>query len=118
MSNMGFDIFNELNYVMSEKEILCAALQLKRNKAVGTGGIISEMIKSGISVLSKQLCKLFNCIFSNSHFPITWWINTLSPLHKKGDSKVCDNFRGIAVGCCLSKLFLSVLNNRLKKFAD
>ena len=118
MSNMGFDIFNELNYLMSEKEIHCAALQLKRNKAAGTDGIINEMIKSGISVLSKPLCKLFNCIFSNSHFPITWRINTLSPLHKKGDSKVCDNFRGIAVGCCLSKLFLSVLNNRLKKFAD
>ena len=83
MNNMGFDIFNELNYLMSEKEILCAALQLKRNKAAGTDGIINETIKSGIFVLSKLLWKLFNCIFSNSHYPITRRINTLSPLHKK-----------------------------------
>ena len=118
MSNMGFDIFNELNYLMSERDIFCAALRLKRNKAAGTDGIINEIIKSGISVLSIPLCKLFNCIFSNSHFPITWRINTLSPLLKKSDSKVCDNSRGIAAGCCLSKLFLGVLNNRLNKFAD
>ena len=69
ISKVGAHIFNELNYRMSEQEILLAAMHLKRNKAAGTDGVINEMIKSGISVLCKPIVKLFDCIFSNGHFP-------------------------------------------------
>ena len=40
----------------------------------------------------------------------------MTPLHKKGDLNLPGNYRGIAVGSCLSKLFLSVLHNRIEAF--
>ena len=118
IGSTGSLIFNELNYRMSEPKIMAAAFSLKRKKTSGTDGIINEMIKSGILTLKSTLTQLFNSIFSLGHYPNNWRTNSLSPLHKKGDQKSCDNFRGIAVGCCLSKLFLSVLNKRLITFVN
>ena len=40
------------------------------------------------------------------------------PIHKKGDKKDPDNYRGIAVGSCLGKLYSYVLLNRLEKFIE
>ena len=43
-------------------------------------------------------------------------IKYIGPVHKKGD--VCDpaNYRGIALSSCLSKLFCSIIGNRLECF--
>jgi len=40
------------------------------------------------------------------------------PLYKKGDKKCVDNYRGITLLSCLSKLFTSVLNGRIEKFCE
>ena len=40
------------------------------------------------------------------------------PLYKKGDKKCVDNYRGITLLSCLSKLFTSVLNGRIEKFYE
>ena len=51
-------------------------------------------------------------------YPSSWRVHSLTPLHKKGDTSKPANYRGIAVGCCLSKVFLGVLHNRLLEFVD
>lgn len=79
-------------------------------------GIMNEMLKAGATFLISPLLKLFNQILLNGNFPEQWKINTLTPLHKKGDSQDPKNYRGIAVASSLSKLFLTVLHLRLKKF--
>ena len=116
--NAGSQIFNELNHRLSEPEIMSSAMSLKRNKAPGTDSIINGMIKSGITNLKSVFTHLFNSIFSLGHYPNIWRTNSLSLLHKKGDRKSCDNYRSITVGCCLSKLFLTVLNKRLVNFVN
>ena len=60
----------------------------------------------------------FNSILTNGHFPANWHENTLSPLLKKGDDLDPNNYRGIAVAVSISKLFLTTLQLRLKRFAD
>ena len=62
-------IFNELDYIISEEEILKAIKDLKNNKAAGFDihVIINEMLKCGQSVLVKRLSKLFNIILSSGH---------------------------------------------------
>ena len=111
-------IFNELNFKISEAEVQAATANLKVNKAAGIDGIISEIVKASSSFIMTPLHSLFNRIFLSGYFPKLWRVNTLSPLHKKGNNSVTDNYRGIAVGCCLAKLFLSVLHNRLQTFID
>ena len=76
------------------------------------------MLKTAHPFISKHLELLFNAIFISSMFPDIWRIQILNPLHRKGGIYQPGNSRGIAIGSCLSKLFLSILHGRLVKFAD
>ena len=75
------------------------------------------MLKTCAPLIIQELNSLFNLIYSNGIYPDQWRTHTLSPLYKKGSPSITTNYRGIAVGCSISKLFLSILNNRLTLYA-
>ena len=39
-------------------------------------------------------------------------------LHKSGDPKNCNNYRGIAISSCLGEIFTSILQMRLLNFIE
>ena len=45
-------------------------------------------------------------------------VNFLKPIYKKGSSEDPDNYRGIAIGSALAKLFSIILLNRLTKYIN
>ena len=112
------NVFNSLNYKITQKEISESISDLKSKKAPGADGILNEMLKTAHPFITKQLELLFNAIFTSPVFPDIWRIQILNPLHKKGDIYQPENYRGITIGSCLRKLFLSILHGRLVKFAD
>ena len=62
---------------------------------------------------------LFNRILYEGHIPKSWIMGMIVPIHKnKGDKGDFNNYRGITLLSCLGKLFTSVINNRLNKFAE
>ena len=109
-------IFNELDYIIPEKEILKAIKDLKNNKAAGFDTIINEMLKCGQSVLVKPLSKLFNIILSSGEYPSQWSKGYIHPIHKSGEKDNPSNYRGIVINSCIGKLFTKILNSRLNKF--
>ena len=63
--------------------------------------------------------KLLNIIFETGILPDTWLEGRIRPIFKnKGDKSKPENNRPITVLSCLSKLFTSILNNRLTQFLD
>ena len=76
------------------------------------------MIKCSSTPVLVKLLEILNRILSTGKYPTAWRINFLTPLHKKGDQNLTGNYRGIAVGSCLSKLFLSILRSRLEEFTE
>ena len=78
----------------------------------------NEMFKAGQESLLPLLEMIFNKILTNGEFPRSWRVNLLTPIHKKGDPLDPANYRGIAVGSHLGKLFCSIMNTRLLKFAE
>ena len=112
-------IFNELNFSIKEGDIVKAINFLKTGKSAGVDGILNEMFKAGADSLMPSLIKLFNAILCKGHFPSSWRDNTLTPLYKnKGDADDPKNYRGIAVASSFSKLFLTIMQQRLQKFAS
>jgi len=109
---------NEINFSITQDEIIKAALKLKNNKAPGVDGIRNEMLKEGVFTLAPALCILFNTIYTSGNFPSEWRLTTLTVLHKKGDKNDPKNYRGIAVSSNLCKLFCLVLHNRLITYTD
>ena len=104
---------HDLDFPFTCKEIRQGLSRLKINKKEGIDSISNEMLKYGSSVLTLPLVKLFNFILNSTNFPVTWNMSLISTIYKKGDKNNCNNYRGISLSSCLSKLFTGLLQNRL-----
>ena len=61
----------------------------------------------------------FNRVLNDGQIPEAWIIGMITPIYKnKGDKLDVNNYRGITILSCLGKLFTSVINARLNKYAD
>lgn len=113
------DIENEVNQPITEAEILQNVKLLKNNKASGIDCIVNEHIKSTAHLLLPTYCKLFNIILDTGIIPESWTVGIIKPIYKnKGDPNSAENYRPITMLSCFGKLFTSILNNRLNKYAE
>eukprot|EP00745_Piridium_sociabile_P018415 TRINITY_DN27645_c0_g1_i5.p2 TRINITY_DN27645_c0_g1~~TRINITY_DN27645_c0_g1_i5.p2 ORF type:complete len:200 (+),score=0.63 TRINITY_DN27645_c0_g1_i5:33-632(+) len=64
------------------------------------------------------LTKLFNKCYDTSLFPASWCKSVIIPLFKNGNENNPDNYRGIYLLSIASKVFASILNKRLCKWAE
>ena len=111
----GLEISNRiLNCSITDTEIENVVRNLPNNKVVGTDCIRNEYLKSTLHLLLPSYVKIFNIIFDTGIFPESWTLGVIQPVYKnKGDSKDPSNYRPISILSCFSKVFTSMLNNRL-----
>ena len=107
-----------LDKVIDIDELNNALQRLKNNKSPGSDHIINEFLKYNTSLFKKALLSIFNSIFKTGHFPLAWTVGLITPIHKKGDFNLAENYRGITLLSCVGKLFTSILNIRLNKWAE
>ena len=63
--------------------------------------------------------KLFNIIFDSGFVPDSWTLGDILPIYKnKGNIRHPDNYRPIIILSCFGKLFTSILNTRITKYAE
>ncbi|KAI8433244.1 hypothetical protein MSG28_015320 [Choristoneura fumiferana] len=97
-------------------EIRTAIKHLKNGKATGSDAIPIETIKAsgeyGVHIFH-TLCQK---IWQTGCWPKEWAHTIFVPLHKKGSTKTCSNYRLIALISHASKILLHVLNERLKSY--
>ena len=92
---------------------------MKNNKSPGTDDVVNEQIKSTITYMMPIYIKLFNIVLDTGIIPENWSMGTIKPIFKnKGDPKLPENYRQITILSCFGKLFTSIINNRLNKFAE
>jgi len=124
----------ELSDIMLEKELLppCAILdepfsvpevyhgikQLKMGKASALDGISNEILSIAPPEFTFLFTLAFSALLKSSHYPIQWATGVIVPLHKSGELDEPNNYRGITLNSCLSKLFTLLLNNRLTLYCE
>ena len=104
-----------LNQSISQDEVNKAVRKLKNNKAVGPDCIPNEVLKHpNVLVFLHKLCQF---CFENKTVPVVWTKAIISPVPKSSNKDPCIplNYRGISLLCCASKLYSSIINNRLTK---
>ena len=89
--------------------------KLKLNKSPVPDGIPSEIIKSSTDELILVILKIMNKIKSLSIYPAIWSTGLTSLIFKDGDEENPNNYRAINVGNTLSKVFISIINERVNK---
>ena len=111
----GKDIPNALVSIsdITEEEILLALKRSKQSLTSGTDLIPSFILKDCAYVLVKPLHYLFNLILRTSSFPEKWKKATVTPIFKKGDPSMIQNYRPICLLCNFVKIFESILYVRI-----
>ena len=114
----NYGVNNILDNKFTQKELLYGIKKLKNGKASGCDAISNDIIKAVSREISPVLCDIFNVLLEIEHYPIQWATGLIMPLHKSGDLGEPNNYRGITINSCLSKLFTLLLNERLTIFCE
>ncbi|UYV69094.1 hypothetical protein LAZ67_6002408 [Cordylochernes scorpioides] len=108
----------DLDVEITLEEIHDVVKKLANGKAVGLDGIPNELLKNlPIPTLTK-LKNLFNKIMSTEKYPQLWTNSIVHPIFKSGDKNNPTNYRGIALCSNISKLFTTILRNRLNNWIE
>ena len=105
-----------LNRFICQGEVTSCIQKLKLGKASADDCLTNEFLKNSSPLLLKCITKVFNACLDNGVYP--WNVALVTPLHKKGDKYNPDNYRAIAVGSNLGKLFANILLDRLIMFRN
>ena len=100
-----------LNFEMTVEKLKKNIKKLKKGKAVAEDGIPNELWIYSTTDTWQVILKVFNECLEYGIYP--WNTARITPLHKKGDKADPNNYRAIAVGSNLGKLFSGILLDRL-----
>ena len=97
-------------------ELRKALTLLKNHKAPGCDRITGEYLKAFAESFGDILLKIFQKLFAQNIYPSEWISNFLKPIYKKGDSLDPDNYRGLAIGAAMAKLYSLILLGRFTEY--
>ena len=100
--------------IILQSEIEEAIKSMKKGKSPGLDNIPGELIQAGGEIMSTALLNICNQIWKNKKWPQSWTKSLVITLPKKGDLKVCNNYRTLSLISHPSKVLLRVILNRLK----
>jgi len=90
--------------------------KLFRSKAPGVDEIGPEMLKALDIIGLSWLTRLVNVAWRSGTVPVEW--QTVVPIFKKGDRRVCSNYRGITLLSLPGKDYSRVLERRLQPIVE
>ncbi|UYV62957.1 hypothetical protein LAZ67_2002616, partial [Cordylochernes scorpioides] len=108
----------DLDAEITLEEIHDVVKKLANGKAVGLDGIPNELLKNLPIPTLNKLKNLFNKIMSTEKYPQLWTNSIVHPIYKSGDKNNPTNYRGIALCSNISKLFTTILSNRLNNWIE
>ena len=114
--NLPINLNPEMDRQISEEELNIVLARTKRGKARGPDGTLAEYLKYAPENVRKALRHLMNIIFCSATYPTSWTINFLKAIYKAGPTTDPGNYRGLAIGSAIAKLYSTILLNRLEKF--
>ena len=104
--------------VITETEVVNIVIDFDNKKSTGVDGIPSILIKWSIHIIAPILTKLFNIFVNMGVYPDSLKVAKVTPLHKKRDKTIDDNFRPISVLTQINKIFEKLIHERLVTFTN
>ena len=99
-------------------EIKWGLKKMKKGKASGLDGVSNDILVCCAESIIPTVTILFNRLIKCQHFPNQWSISVMVPIHKGGELDDPNNYRGISLNSCLSKLFTLLLNTRITQLCE
>jgi len=96
-------------------EMDAALSKLSNKKSAGLDLISGFFLKIFGKTITPYACRLFNLVISCGKIPGLWKIARITPVYKKGDPKLIQNYRPVSNLLTIAKLFELCLINRLSR---
>ncbi|KAK3541999.1 hypothetical protein QTP86_009835 [Hemibagrus guttatus] len=105
---------SEVDSFITQAEVTQVVQQLLGGKAPGVDEIRPEYLKSLDVVGMSWLTRLCNIVWQSGTVPLDWATGVVIPLFKKGDRRVCSNYRGITLLSLPGKVYSKILERRVR----
>ena len=79
--------------------------RMKNGRAADPGDIPIELINSGRWKLLEMITVLLNKFKNSEKVPEEWKVAIITSIHKKGDKRKCENYRGISVMSTFKRIY-------------
>ena len=116
--NVANEADDQIMALFEIDEVMKGLRRLKKGKAVASDLISNDMLKATADIIAPTLVNMFNRIIISEFPPETWDLGIIIPLFKSGVANDVNNYRGITINSCLSKLFMMLMNDRLQVRCD
>ena len=90
----------------------------KHHKVSGGDGILAELFQILKDNAVKVLHSMCQQIWKSQQWPQAWKRSVFIPIQKKGNVKICSNYRTIALTSYASKVMLKILQARLQQYMN
>ena len=108
-----------LDAPITEKEIRLNLKRLHNNKSPSDDRITNKFLNCMIDFMLPLYKDYFNTILDTGIMPDSWLKELICPIYKRsGNPSNPENYRPITLVSCFSKLFTSILNNRLNMYLE
>ena len=109
---------SEADSPITRAEVTEVVKKLLGGKAPGVDEIRPEYLKSLDVVGLSWLTRLCSIAWQSGTVPLEWQTGVVVPLHKKGDRRVCSNYRGITLLSLPGKVYARVLERRIRPIVE
>ncbi|KAK3539743.1 hypothetical protein QTP70_013176 [Hemibagrus guttatus] len=109
---------SEVDSFITQAEVTEVVQQLPGGKAPGVDEIRPEYLKSLDVVGLSWLTCLCNITWQSGTVPLDWATGVVVPLFKKGDRRVCSNYRGTTLLSLPRKVYSRVLERRVRPLVE
>ena len=92
--------------------------KIKAGKAAGSDNIRAEMLKELPTSAKEYLLEICNKAWNSQSIPDDWSNAIILPIHKKGSTTDCHNYRGISLLSVGAKVYEGILEARLRNAID
>lgn len=106
----------ELDREIDVREIQDVLNETKENKAPGMDRVPYEFLKYSSHQFLTELARQYNRIYESGQLDNIMQESVIFPIYKKGDINTPSNYRGISFMNTMAKIFMGIVNNRLKKW--
>lgn len=103
---------------ITKDEVKKAINTLKNGKAPGHDRLTTEMMKNLGEKGIELFWKICNKAWEEGKIPEDWKIGQIVPIHKKGNTRDCNNYRGLTLLSTAAKTYERILEGRLKGYVD
>ncbi|KAK3525229.1 hypothetical protein QTP86_024952 [Hemibagrus guttatus] len=109
---------SEVDSLITQAEVTEVVHQPLGGKAPAVDEIHPEYLKSLDVVGLSWLTRLCNIAWQSGTVPLDWATGVVVPLFKKGDRRVCSNYRGITLLSLPGKVYSRVLERRVQPLVE